>query len=60
MDPALPSLREPEVFDGVGHIDIGHRDSGLIQSPLQQLAGRSNERDAFAVLDVTGRLADQG
>ena len=60
VDPALSPLGEPEVLDGVGHVDLGHRDAGLGQRPLQQLAGRSDEGDALAVLDVTGLLADQG
>ncbi len=44
--------------DAVGHPDLAAIDSCCFQRPVEQLAGRSDERLAAAFLDVAGLLAD--
>ena len=59
VDPALTALLEPEVLDGVRHVHRRPVDAGLVHRLLQQSAGRTDERDALAVLDVAGLLSHQ-
>src|SRR5688500_12309835 len=60
MDAPLPALGRPEleVLHRIG--DVGGRtiDARLDESPVQQPAGRPDERFARAVLLITGCLAD--
>ncbi len=50
---------EAEVLHRVGDIDVAAIQPDLVDRPLQQPAGRADERDALAVLLVTRLLADQ-
>jgi hypothetical protein len=59
MDPALASLGEAEVLDGIGDIDIGSGHPNVGKRPLQQLAGWPDERNALPILHVAWLLTDQ-
>src|SRR5262245_61788186 len=48
-----------EVFDGVGDVDLGARDSGLVECPIEERAGRTDEGVTGAIFRVAGLLADK-
>src|SRR5262249_46246287 len=59
VDAPLPAGLPAEVLDHVGHVGLRAFDGGLLERPLQELAGRADERSAGEVLLVSGLLADE-
>src|SRR5579885_1467456 len=50
---------EFEMLDGVGDINVGAVDAGLLQRPIEQFTGRTDERVPGEVLLVTRLFADE-
>jgi hypothetical protein len=59
VDAALAGADELEVLDRVGEVDAAALDAGLGQRPLEQLAGRADERPPLQVLLVARGLAHE-
>jgi hypothetical protein len=56
VDAPLAALFEFEMLDGVGDVHLVPIESGLLQRPIEQQAGRSDERSALPILLVSGLL----
>jgi hypothetical protein len=59
VDPPLATLLELEVFDDVGDVGLVPSDTGLLEGPVEHLAGGSDERPAQEILLIAGLLADE-
>src|SRR5262245_40980778 len=59
VDAPLPARLPTEVLDHVGHVGLRAFDAGLLERPLQELAGGAHERPPGEVLLVPGLLADE-
>ena len=56
VDAPFAALLEFEMLDGVGDVHLVPIKSGLRQGPIEQQAGRSDERSALPILLVSGLL----
>src|SRR5581483_2328278 len=59
VDPALPARLPLEVLDGVRDVGLRPVDARLLERPVEQLAGRPDERLAREILLVSRLLADE-
>ncbi len=59
VQPDLAAGDELEVLHRIGDVDLAAVDAGLLQRPVEHLAGRADEGMAGEVLLVAGLLADQ-
>ena len=59
VNPALAARHPLEVLDHVGDVGPLPVDPCLLERPVEQLAGRADERPPFAILDIARLLADQ-
>lgn len=59
VQPPLAPLFPFEMFDRIGDEHFVAVDSGILQCPVENPAGRSDERTSDTVFDIAGLLADQ-
>src|SRR2546421_12952109 len=59
MDAPLPARLPLEVLDRVRHVDSAAVDAGCLERLVEELARRSDERLAGAILLVAGLLTDE-
>ena len=59
VDPALASRLPVEVFHDVRDVHLVAVDAGLVQRPVEQLAGRADERPPLDVLPIARLFADE-
>lgn len=57
MNAALPALQKFEVLYGIGDVNLLPIEPRFVHRFAEQLAGRPNERMAFAVFFITGLFA---
>jgi hypothetical protein len=59
VNPAFAALFKLEMFDRIRDVYLGTIDSCVLQSSIEEMAGRSDERAALLILLVSGLLADK-
>src|SRR5262249_10915615 len=59
VDTPLPRARELEMLDHVGHVDVVPVDLRVDEGPVEQRAGRPDEREPLQVLAIPRLLAHE-
>lgn|SRR5919109_1252320 len=59
VDATFPALLPSKVFDGVRDVDVRSIDACLLEGPIQDRTGRTDERLAREILSVAGLFADK-